>query len=146
MLAIAQFIKQGSIGIKFIEAGVFLPNSPGVANFISEGGRIMRSYGSFTHPNVLAGFILLTIFCVYKLSIENPKSEIRNPKQIQNSKFKIQNPLIAICYLLLVFGLFLTFSRTAIVVFLIMSLLMFLLYLFRVRNLRRSNLPQEVRP
>ena len=33
ILAIAQFIKQGSVGIKFIEAGTFDPNSPGVANF-----------------------------------------------------------------------------------------------------------------
>src|SRR4030042_173377 len=45
ILAIAQFIKQGSIGIKFIEAGVFSPDSPGVANFILNGERIMRSYG-----------------------------------------------------------------------------------------------------
>ena len=74
ILAIAQFIRQGSIGIKFIEAGIFSPNSPGVANFILNGERIMRSYGSFPHPNVLAGFLLLAIFCFYAIFITKGNS------------------------------------------------------------------------
>jgi len=81
ILAIAQFIKNSSIGIRFIEAGVFDPNSPGVANFILNGERILRSYGSFSHPNVLAGFLLFAIFCGYKiLLIENQKSKFQISK------------------------------------------------------------------
>jgi membrane-associated HD superfamily phosphohydrolase len=72
ILAIAQFIKQGSIGIKFVEAGIFSPDSPGVANFILNGERIMRSYGSFSHPNVLAGFLLLAIFAFYAIWLKKP--------------------------------------------------------------------------
>ena len=138
ILAVAQFVGQGSIGIKFIEAGIFSPNSPGVANFILDGEKIMRSYGSFLHPNVLAGFILLTIFCVYKLLIGNPKSEALNPKQIQTSKLKIQNLLFIVGYLLLVFGLFLTFSRTAIAVFEAISLLFFLVEFFKLRKIEHA--------
>lgn len=126
VLAIAQFIKQGSIGIKFVEAGIFSPDSPGVANFILNGERIMRSYGSFSHPNVLAGFILLAIFCFYAIFLQ---------KGIK----KNLNDLISIfCFLILVFGLFFTFSRTAIVVFVIMSLLMFLVEFFKLRGLEHT--------
>jgi O-antigen ligase len=122
ILAIAQFIKQGSIGIRFIEAGVFDPNSPGVANFILNGDRVLRSYGSFTHPNVLAGFLLLTIFCGYWLFLQA----------------KSKNLFLASCFLFLVFGLFLTFSRTAIVVFGAMSPLMFLIEFFKLRKLEHT--------
>jgi len=134
ILAIAQFIKQGSIGIKFIEAGIYNPNSPGVANFVLNGEKILRAYGSFPHPNVLAGFMLLTIFCFYNLFLQ------------REIKGKSRGLVIVSCFLVIIFGLFLTFSRTAIMVFLIGSLVMFLIYLFRIRNLRRFNLPQEVKP
>jgi len=114
ILAIAQFIKQGSIGIKFVEAGVYNPNSPGVANFVLNGEKILRSYGSFPHPNVLAGFLLMAIFCFYGLFLQ---------REFKGNSKEIKGNLI---FLVIVFGLFLTFSRTVIVVFLIGSLVMFL--------------------
>jgi O-antigen ligase len=121
ILAIAQFIKQGSIGIKFIEAGVFSPNSPGVANFILDGNRILRSYGSFTHPNVLAGFLILAIFAFYTIWLRKPMG------------------LIGYIGLIgLIAGLFLTFSRAAILVFMATSLMMFLFEFFKLRNLEHT--------
>jgi O-antigen ligase len=122
ILAIAQFIKNGSIGIKFIEASVFDPNSPGVANFILNGDRILRSYGSFTHPNVLAGFLLLSAFCFYWLFLKNQS----------------KNLIPVLGFLFLVAGLFLTFSRTAIIVFGVMSMIMFLFKLFKLRKLEHT--------
>jgi hypothetical protein len=67
ILAIAQFYKQSSLGLKFIEAGKYLPGEPGVATFVSGTEKVMRAYGSFPHPNVLAAFLLLAIFCFYAL-------------------------------------------------------------------------------
>jgi len=122
ILAIAQFIKQGSIGIKFIEAGIFSPNSPGVANFILNGERIMRSYGSFLHPNVLAAFLLLAIFAFYALFLQ------------RDIKGELKGLVIVSCFLVVVFALFLTFSRTAIVVFGVMSLIFFLIEFFQARQ------------
>ena len=122
ILAIAQFIKQSSVGIKFIEAGVFDPNSPGVANFILNGERILRSYGSFSHPNVLAGFLLFGIFCGYWLFLKRGRV----------------NFLQGLCFLALITGLFLTFSRTAIAVFAFGSLLLFLIEFFKLRKLEHT--------
>ncbi|MFH1129114.1 MAG: O-antigen ligase family protein [Patescibacteria group bacterium] len=135
ILAIAQFIKQGSVGIKFIEAGIFDPNSPGVANFMLNGEKIMRSYGSFTHPNVLAGFLLLCIFCLYEIYIRrsNPPT---SPKLWRDRPLPFL--FSAVCFLLLIFGLFLTFSRATILIFLFGSLMMFLFEFFKLRRLEHT--------
>src|SRR4030042_1696027 len=79
ILAIVQFFKQSSLGLKFIEAGQYLPGAPGVATFISGNEKIMRAYGSFSHPHVLAVFLLLAIFCFYYLWIQGfngPRSPV----------------------------------------------------------------------
>lgn len=115
ILAIAQFIKQSSLGerglgVRFIESGVFAPGAPGVATFITENGdKIMRGYGSFPHPNILSAFLILSIFCLFVLWFNNYKK-----------LFIIPSLLIT------VFALFITFSRTTIVAFIVMSLIMFL--------------------
>ena len=115
ILAIGQFLKQSSLGLKFIEAGVFKPGAPGVATFIMENGeKVMRAYGSFPHPNVLAGFLLLGIFGIYFLWLNKVKNYW----------------LLITSYGLLVFALFLTFSRTAIVIFMIGSLAMLIVRMF----------------
>jgi O-antigen ligase len=119
ILAIVQFYKQSSLGLKFIEAGQYLPGAPGVATFISGNEKIMRAYGSFPHPNVLAVFLLLAIFCFYTIWIKGAK-----------------NPwLLVTSYGLLVFGLFLTFSRGAILVFLFISFIFLLTRFFQLRQL-----------
>ena len=124
LLAIAQFLKQSSLGLKFIEAGVYGPGMPGVATFIMENGeKVMRAYGSFPHPNVLAGFLLLSIFALYA--------------KILSSRIRLIGP-IGLIGLILIFALFLTFSRTAIGVFLVVSLVMFLFYIKIEADQRRS--------
>ena len=128
ILAIAQFLKQSSLGLGILEAGIFRPGIPGVATFALDGEKIMRAYGSFQHPNVLAGFLLLAIFCLYRLSIiSNFKFQISNQFQIT----KFQNFILPVCLFILVFALFLTFSRVALSVFLVMNLIMFLIMILR---------------
>jgi O-antigen ligase len=122
ILAIAQFLKQGSLGIKFIEAGIFDPNLPGVANFMLNGERVMRVYGSFPHPNVLAGFLLLCIFAFYALWLNKDKKSL----------------FLISYFLFLIFALFLTFSRVALAVFLFASLIFFLVRIFYLRRQKHT--------
>lgn len=119
ILAIAQFLNQKSLGLKFIEAGVFNPNMPGVANFIYNGERIMRAYGSFPHANILAGFLILVIFSLYALWLSKER------------KFLFLIPFL----FLFIFVLFLTFSRAAFIVFIFASLCFFLIKFFQLRLL-----------
>jgi O-antigen ligase len=121
ILAIWQFYKQSSLGLKFIEAGKYLPGEPGVATFVSGTEKVMRAYGSFPHPNVLAAFLLLAIFCFYYLWLFDA---------FKNRKTRI---LYIICYALCVFALFLTFSRGTILVFVFVSFAFFIMRFFQLR-------------
>lgn len=66
LLAIAQFIKQASLGGLFYFFGerAFTGQTPGIANASIDGLLILRPYGTFPHPNVLAGFLV----CVMTLA------------------------------------------------------------------------------
>jgi len=126
ILAIAQFYKQSSLGLKFIEAGSYTPGEAGVATFISGAEKVMRAYGSFPHPNVLAAFLLLAIFCFYALWLSGA------------FKGKKNYILCPISYFLLIFALFLTFSREVILTFVFVSFAFFLMRFFQLRTLYHS--------
>ena len=66
IIAIAQFIKQASLGGAFWWLGerTFNVATPGIAKAIINGELMMRPYGTFPHPNVLAGFILVSMILI----------------------------------------------------------------------------------
>jgi len=62
LIALAQFLKQSSLGGIFWWLGerTFNAGTPGIAK-INIGGRLfLRPYATFPHPNVLAGFVLVS--------------------------------------------------------------------------------------
>jgi len=61
LIAIAQFFKQSSLNgfFWFLGERTFNIATPGIAKAIINGQLIMRPYGTFPHPNVLAGFLLI---------------------------------------------------------------------------------------
>lgn len=79
LLAIAQLLKQGSLGGMFYLFGerLFTASTPGIANASINGELVLRPYGTFPHPNVLAGFLLFSMICLLftwrwvKRSVEN---------------------------------------------------------------------------
>ena len=68
-----------------------------VAN--SEIGRMLRSYGPFTHPNVFGGYLVIVMFMLLLWSLS-----------VTKFRFKI---ILFASYCLLVITLFFTFSRSA---------------------------------
>jgi len=61
LIAIAQFISQGSLGLSILgesKLGTYLPN---VAEVIYAGEPILRSYGTLPHPNVLGYFLMVSL-------------------------------------------------------------------------------------
>ena len=121
ILAVAQFFNQNSLGLKYLEAGVYNANIPGVATFFVNGVKFIRAYGTTPHPNVLAVFLLVSIFCLYALWL---------------NKSRRNYWLLITSYGLLLLGLFLTFSRAVILVFIAASLLFFLITLFKFKETR----------
>jgi len=61
IIGIWQFAIQHSIGLFWLKESLISPNILGVAKVIFSDTKIIRSYGLFPHPNVLGGFLLLSI-------------------------------------------------------------------------------------
>ena len=74
LLTIAQYFNSGSLGGIFYFFGerFFNSQTPGIANASLSGSLVLRPYGTFSHPNVLAAYLTLSmsliIFTYDKLS------------------------------------------------------------------------------
>lgn len=117
-LVILQLIKKGSIqGVFYYLGERYLTiNQPGVAKTSLSGIEILRPYGSFSHPNSLAGFYLLTYF--FTLTFPRFKSH------------RLIKPLLLFSSTILIF---ISFSKTAIITLLLGNLF------YRLKN-RQKNL------
>src|ERR1035437_9420168 len=107
LLAIFQYFNQGSLGGVFYFLGerAFNAGTPGVANASINGQLFLRPYATFSHPNVLAGFLIvamLYLFIVFKNKI-----------------------ILSIGVLLGSLTLFLTLSRTAIFLWIVYVIVLF---------------------
>lgn len=133
-LTIFQFISQHSVGGLFYFFGErsFTSSTPGMAQAILNGKLILRPYGTFSHPNSLAGYFLAGSFLIKCLIQFTPslsrghsgragpslaKTGILSPTvipakagiyQIINSPY-----FLFVTYFLLLIALFISFSRSA---------------------------------
>jgi O-antigen ligase len=105
IMAVLQFITQSSLGLRIIGEPYLNLVTKGIAKINYEGGSLLRAYGTFSHPNVLGGALVI-IFWLAAMFIK-------------------ERPWIIISFLLFsIVGLLFTFSRSAIIA-LIGSSLMF---------------------
>ena len=106
LIAIAQFFKQASLNgfFWFLGERTFNIATPGIAKAIINGQLIMRPYGTFPHPNVLAGFLLVGLI----LTI---------PYLFQKNKFLFTSYLLVV-----ILAIVLSFSRSVWLLGLISSL------------------------
>lgn len=113
-LVVLQFISKRSIqGIFYFFGERYLTlNTPGVAKASIEGIEILRPYGTFSHPNSLAGFYLLLYF--YFLTDR------------RFDRFLILKNLLLLIFSLLVFF---SFSKLAITTYFIVNLIYYFHFL-----------------
>ncbi len=97
-----QFIEQSSLGGAFYFLGerTFDPATPGIALFRLGSELILRSYGTFPHPNVLAFYL----FCSFILILFS-----------QNFNTAFRNNLKIVILAIIALGIVLTFSRVIII-------------------------------
>jgi len=96
-IGIFQFLFQHSLGFSFLGEPLLDAKQLGVAKFDFFGQTYLRSYATFPHPNIFAGYLTFAIFMVLEL----------------HSKF-FNKKMIWLVLSLFVFALFFTFSRSAI--------------------------------
>jgi len=61
MIALLQFIQQKSVGLTLLGESIFSVNDPGVAKIVINGDIFVRAYGLFPHPNILGGFLAVSL-------------------------------------------------------------------------------------
>ncbi len=65
LIGIFQFILQHSIGVKLLGESVISNSMAGVAKLDIFDFKILRAYGTFSHPNVFSGFLIIALIFVY---------------------------------------------------------------------------------
>ncbi|MBU1255794.1 O-antigen ligase family protein [Patescibacteria group bacterium] len=113
IIAISQFVNQKSLGLRFLFESPLGPEISGVAKIVNNNFKMIRAYGTFPHPNILAAFLLISIFFFYFIWLNKKHS------------FAF-NLLLIIVYGILIIALGFTFSRTIIFIFLISSIFYFI--------------------
>lgn len=111
-IAFFQFLIQGSLGLSFLGEHVLSPFVEGVAKIEDGSGKIMRAYGTFTHPNVFGGFLSFVLL----LSLY----------------FQKKSRLLRIIRASLFLGIVVSFSRSAFLS-LFIAVLIYKLFLLDVR-------------
>lgn len=102
-IAIVQYFKQGSLGLKLFGESPLSVNATGVAVFIADSEKYLRAYGTTPHPNVLAAWLFLAIFAFYNYYFYfYPRDK------------SCLGKFLLVCQPVLLVGLFFTFSRTII--------------------------------
>jgi len=114
IIAFGQYIQQKSFGLKLLAESPLGSEITGVAKIIVNETKMIRPYGTFPHPNILAVFLLISIFFLYFLWLSKKHSFIKNC-------------LMLFIFGFLIFTLWLTFSRIIIFTFLLVSLIYFII-------------------
>jgi len=74
VIAIVQFVTQGSLGFKFLGESPLAPAMSGIAAFMVEGVKIIRVYGTTPHSNVLALYLFIALGAFYSIAIYQKRS------------------------------------------------------------------------
>ncbi len=112
VIALGQFFNQRSLGLKILAESPLDPSINGVAKIETAGIELIRAYGALPHPNMLAVFLFLSIFAFYLFWLEKDRS------------FPV-NLLLVACLGIMISALYLTFSRSVIIIFWLASIFYF---------------------
>lgn len=126
ILSVAQYLIQSSIGGFFYFFGerAFNGQTPGAANASINGDLILRAYGTFSHPNVLAGYLLIGMILILF--------------NLESSKKQLEKILYLISLACGTLALIVTFSRIAILLWLI------ILFIFLISRAGKKILQKNI--
>ncbi len=122
-VAIGQAMMQRDLGLWFLGESVLNPGMINVAKFVSQGTKVLRAYGTLPHPNVLAAILATAIFFLLHWYFSQ--------KIVPRRQLFVFIP----AYFILLFALFLTFSRGITVIFLFVLSVWFAWLIFKNRKI-----------
>ena len=121
IIGISQFYLQHSVGLFHVGEQNISRDIAGVAKIDTLRGKVIRSYGTFTHPNTLAPFLLtgwIALIYLYSRSFKTPK-------------------LFLVIQSVVLTGLFFTFSRGALLCWLSVELALLIFVIIKKFHLKQ---------
>lgn len=123
-IGIAQFTRQGAIGLRWLGESPISVTDGASSKILVDGSRVLRVYGLFPHPNILAAFLVLGFFALthfylkadealYGKLFDWKKSVGENFRRFIGSKSLYLRIALALGIFIVLLGLTLTFSRSA---------------------------------
>lgn len=64
-IAVVQFMGNSSLGLTFIGESQFTVSDSGIAKIDFDNGKQIRSYGTFLHPNIFGGYLVIAILIIF---------------------------------------------------------------------------------
>ncbi len=122
VIALLQFMNQHVAGSTLFGIAAQSPSTLGVSVIESVLGRFLRAYGTLPHPNMLAGWLVLALVFTIGLYLRSHE--------------KLERSVLLMGFLIIQTGLFLTFSRGAILAWFAVFLLLLTAVLLRERTER----------
>lgn len=110
LFAIQQFIDQKIIANKWLGMAAQAPQTLGVPVVESDGTRWLRAFGTLPHPNILAGFLVITLILI-----------IGSHALTAHKRWK---KILPVFFIINSIALFTTLSRAAILTFIILIILL----------------------
>lgn len=121
IVGVGQFITNHSLGIKFLGESIVSQYIPGVAKIDFDQYKQIRAYGTFLHPNIFGGYLVLSIIFIHSFILHN-----------RNKLFHVEQLWLYFSIFIGYTALLLTFSKGSIVSLVIS----FFIYLFHVEQIR----------
>lgn len=109
LLAISQFLNQLVGGSKWLGMAWQDPKELGVSVIDTGLRRWLRAYGSFPHPNILGGFLVLTLVFALRLFQQAETIWLK----IKNKQLQIYEITLLFSIIIIISGILLSFSRAA---------------------------------
>ena len=146
LVAIAQFFKQQSLGLKWLGESPLSPDIDGVAKIVVGGAKIIRSYGLAPHPNILAAILVVAIFGLTWLFLFGRFEPPESGGESKIKKFfarvcgigmtKREWAIFGTVFIIILAALFFTFSRSIMVIGFVLWLI-WLIVLCKNKNYRK---------
>ena len=135
---------------KLVGESTVYPQLPGIAKITIDNEKFVRAYGAFPHPNILGGFLIVSIVASIYLLLEHKKYILSmlkfkyNNTNNDKSQVKALFLLLSLFWIIFIFtqitALFFTFSRTAWMGFLVSLFLIVIFYIYRFAIVSRETI------
>ena len=117
-VAIYQFLFQHSLFNspllhKLTGETIISPNLPGIAKITTETGNLARAYGTLPHPNILGGFLLLSLFANLYLYLQYKHRLLSSNNRFDKTTLHKISLIWIFAFTIQMIALFFSFSRSA---------------------------------